>query len=214
MMVDYFSRGPQVAKAIAIRHLKKEIEYSSARLFIKSHGERMHVVAMRYDGEKKFRYIVCPNLTWRAEDIIRHYGLRWLVEVAIQEWKQYSGIGKGACLYGVEGASCALSLSLLGVILFLLHPKQLLLARQGQPLCTTGSLSRRMMVDYFCQAFQNMLNQDDPKKALAQLKKGLDEVMVMKPSKKHPSGKWYPEVIPSAALQAKFGEEQVGKLAI
>lgn len=209
---EYFSHSPRVSKQIAIRHAKKEVEYSSARLFIKSHGERMHVVAMRYSGEQKFRYIVCSDLTWRAEDIIRHYGLRWLVEVAIWEWKQYSGIGKGACLYGVEGASCVQHLSLLGVCLFLLHPMQLLLARKGQPLYTAGCLSRRMLMDFFCQAFQNMLSQDDPHAALAQLRKGLDEVMAMKLSKKHPSGKWYPEIRESEALQARYGEEQALKL--
>jgi hypothetical protein len=209
---EYFQKQALTSEEIDIRGKKKEVEYVSARLTIKSHGERMHVVAMRYRGEKDLRYIVCTDLTFRAIDIIRHYGLRWLVEVVNKEWKQYSGFGKRACQYGVEGARCGALLSLLGVCLFLLHPKQLLLARKGQPLCTAGSLSRRMMIDYFFQAFERMLEQDDPHQAIECFKTGLDEAFVLKPSKQHPSGSWYPETTAPDSLKSKFGAEQERKL--
>ena len=196
----YFSNLPLTSASVNIRGKLTKIEYTSARLTVKSHGKIMHVVAMRYFGETNLRYIVCGDITWRAIDIIRHYGLRWIVEVVIEEWKQFSGFGKGACQYGEEGARCGVLLSLLGVCFFSLLPKQLLLMRKGQPLSTTGSLSQRMTIDYFCNAFESMLEQDDPRAAMEQLKKGLDESLVPRPSKKHPAGQWYPDFIPSKSL--------------
>lgn len=79
---QYFSNLNLRKKVFNIRgKLSKTIEFTSARLFVKSLKKKMHVVAFRYEDEEKFRYICASKLTWRAEDIILSYGFRWLVGV-------------------------------------------------------------------------------------------------------------------------------------
>ena len=197
---EYFSNQETVKASINIRNKVKKVEYISARLQVKSHGCRLHVVALKYAEEKEFRYICATELTWRTEDIIRHYGLRWLVEVAIEDWKQYSGWGRKACLQGEEGARCGVNLSLIVDAFFLQHPAQIALQRSGQMLASTGSLSRRIMMQFFYEGLGHTVYSLDPKTQLEALKQSLDDCFVLRPSCKHAAGEWYPEAEPSKSL--------------
>ena len=49
------------------------------------------VVALKYEGEDTYRYLIASDLTWRTLDIVQGQTLRWLVEVFIQDWKSYEG---------------------------------------------------------------------------------------------------------------------------
>jgi len=182
---EYFQSKKLHNKTIIIRGTEKNIEYINGKLTVKSHGKKLLIIAMRYESETEYRYLVATDLGWRPEDVIRHYALRWLVEVDIEDWKQNSGFGKGACLQGDEGASCALSLSLLSVFLFLTHPLQLRLLRSGQPLCTAGSLSQRLYADFLMHNVGRIIMSEDPKKAYEQVKVAVEEAFILRSSKKH-----------------------------
>ena len=54
---------------------------SSARLKVLAHGKKRLVVALKYEGESDYRYLVATDMTWRTLDIIQAYTLRWLVEI-------------------------------------------------------------------------------------------------------------------------------------
>ena len=69
---------------------------TSARLHVKAHGKKRFVIAVKYEGEKEYRYLVATDMSWRTEDIIRAYTLRWLVEVFFEDWKLYEGWGQEA----------------------------------------------------------------------------------------------------------------------
>jgi hypothetical protein len=64
---------------------------SSARLYVKAHGKKRFVIALKYEGETDYRYLVATDMTWRTCDIIQAYTLRWLVEVFFEDWKLYEG---------------------------------------------------------------------------------------------------------------------------
>jgi len=53
----------------------------SARLKVDAHdGKKRFVIALKYEGETEYRYLVATDVSWRTFDIIQAYSLRWLVE--------------------------------------------------------------------------------------------------------------------------------------
>ena len=60
------------------------VTISSARLKVSAHGKKRFVIALKYEGENDYRYLVATNMTWRTLDIIQAYSLRWLVEVFLR----------------------------------------------------------------------------------------------------------------------------------
>jgi hypothetical protein len=139
---DYFKNQKPISKKMPLRggQIIKEIEYIPARLFVKSHGRRLYVVAMRYKGEEEYRYITATDLTWKAEDILRCYSFRWLVEVEIEDWKLYEGYGRRAMQQGADGACRGVTLSFVVDHLLLSHPLQVNRSRAGLPLYTVGTI--------------------------------------------------------------------------
>ena len=63
----------------------------SARLYVCAHHTKRFVIALKYEGEEEYRYLVARDLTWRTLDIVQAHTLRWLVEVFIQDWKAHEG---------------------------------------------------------------------------------------------------------------------------
>jgi hypothetical protein len=61
------------------------------RLEVKAHGKKRFVIALKYEGESEYHYLVANDLSWRAMDIARAYTLRWIVEVFIEDWKSHCG---------------------------------------------------------------------------------------------------------------------------
>jgi hypothetical protein len=97
---------------------------SSARLKVDAHGIKRFVIALKYENEDDYRYLVATDMSWRTTDIIQAYSLRWLVEVFFSDWKLNEGWGREAKQYGEEGSSRGLILSLLLDHCLLLHPEQ------------------------------------------------------------------------------------------
>jgi len=56
--------------------------------------------------------------------VLRHYTLRWLVEVFIEDWKNFEGWNMLAKQQGEEGSMRGVTLSLLCDHMLLVHPKQ------------------------------------------------------------------------------------------
>ena len=70
----YFVIYPGVEQKIKIRG-DKEVKaiVSSARLYVKAHKKKRFVIALKYEGEKQYRYLVATDLSWRTIDIIEAY---------------------------------------------------------------------------------------------------------------------------------------------
>ena len=93
-LAHYFDRYPSVVQSYRRRGGQPmTVWVSSARLFVQAHGKKRFVLALKYEGESEYRYLVASDLTWRTEDIVQAFTLRWLVEVFIQDWKGYEGWG-------------------------------------------------------------------------------------------------------------------------
>ncbi len=111
---DFFQHRNWKSASLKLRgHRDTVVHYCSALLTIQSHGRKYRVVALKYDDEKEPRYLVASDASWRPEDIIRYYALRWLVEVFIEDWKQHHGWGNLAYQQAEDGARRGLLLSLL-----------------------------------------------------------------------------------------------------
>ena len=129
---DYFTRHSGVETSLIIRGAKDlPVVVLGARLTVKAHGKRRFVVALKYEGESEYRFLVASDLSWRHLDIARHYTLRWLVEVFIEDWKGFEGWNMLAKQQGEEGSMRGVTLSLLCDHMLLVHPKQTALLKNN-----------------------------------------------------------------------------------
>ena len=103
------------------------------------HKKKRFVIALKYEGETDYRFIVARNLTWRHMDIVRTYTLKKLpVAVLIADWKGHGGWNTSSKQQGVEGAANGVTLSRLCDHLLLLHPSQSVLMKNKQPGMSVG----------------------------------------------------------------------------
>lgn len=204
---DYFSAQPLQDIVLKRRGTDDvRILYSSARLFMKGYGQRqMLIVAMKYEEKEDLRFLVAIDPTWRSLDVVRAYAFRWLVEVVIEDWKLYEGWGECASQQGEDGARHGLSLSLLVDHFLLQHPVQLRLVRAGQPLYTVGTMLQKLQATCLLELIATILDCADPKVALQQLASQLDEVVQLRSSDKHMSGRALDDLGPSPSLTRRFG---------
>jgi hypothetical protein len=94
-VTTWSQRYPGVAQTIRIRGGREvRVWVSSARVSVCAHGTKRFIIALKYEGEEEDRYLVASDLSWRTEDIVQAYTLRWLIEVFIQDWKSYEGWGQ------------------------------------------------------------------------------------------------------------------------
>ena len=166
-----------------------EMTVASTRLHVKAHGKKRFVIAMKYEGEKEYRYLVATDMSWRTEDIIRAYTLRWLVEVFFEDWKLYEGWGQEARQFDEEGSSRSLILSLLFDHCLLLHPEQAARIDNKLPAFTVGSLRRRTQMEALLEFVQSLFCQDNAGEKLEDLGKKVKEFFQLVPSGKHMSGR-------------------------
>ena len=202
----FFSRFSTVKKAMIIRGKKIHIEYKAARIFVKSYGRKVCVVALRYQDDKSWQYIFGTDLTWTAESNIKTYGLRWLVEVFFEDWKQYDGWGVGALQRSAEGAARGVFLSLLADLFLLYHqrtnPK---LQEHGRhELYSAGTVVRYLQAESIHQAIEDVLDHENPREKLFEIQKELLRVAEKRVSLKH-SNKWdFEGLAPTPSLSAKL----------
>lgn len=201
---QYFARYPGVRQCYRRRGGQNiTVWVSSARLYVEAHGQKRFVIALKYEGESEYRYLVAADLSWRTEDIVQTFTLRWLVEVFIQDWKGYEGWGALTKQPGAEGSSRGLILSLLVDHCLLLHPAQLAQLKHRQPAFTVGSLINRIKVDSLLEVFRTILAAADPEHQLQQLSDTLAECFDLRLSEKHLVGRDLGRMGPSPSLKYK-----------
>jgi hypothetical protein len=168
---------------------EQRVTLLAARLTVKAHGKRRFVVALKYEGEEKYRYIVASTLSWRHEAIARVYTLRWLVEVFIQDWKTHGGWNKLSKHQGEEGSTRGVIISLLCDHLLLLHPEQSARLKNKQPGLPVGCLTERLKVEALIDTIHEVVEAEDPLASFETLKSALKDCLPSRDSKKHMIGR-------------------------
>lgn len=186
---DYFN--PKKAKncTINIRGRKEQaIIYFPEKLKVKAHGKKRFVIAIKFKNEKDFRYIVATDMSWRVEDILQAYSLRWLVEVFIQDWKSYEGWNSMAKQQGVEGSFRGVILSLLLDHALFFHEDQKSSIEGKLSLVTIGSLTEKCRLEALLASIESIFSSDDIEYELTLLREEIKFMATSRRSSKHLSG--------------------------
>ena len=174
---------------------------SSARLKVSAQGKKRLIVALKYEGESDYRYLVATDMTWRTMDTTQTYTLRWLVEVFFEDWKLYEGWGRDAKQLDEEGSSRGLILSLLFDHCLLLHPEQTARIENKLSAYTVGSLQRKSQMNVLLEFIKTVLEQHNPAEKLKELADLIDDVFQLMPSGKHMVGRDLGRMESTASLQ-------------
>lgn len=204
-LTAYFSRNTGVKTTLTIRGGdEKKVTMLAARLVVKSHGKKRFVVALKYEGETDYRFIVATDLTWRHRDVAQTYTLRWLIEVFIQDWKGHGGWNTLSKQHGVDGATRGVTLSLLCDHMLLLHPLQSARLKNKQPGMPVGCLIEHINAAALIDGISHIVNAEEPKIEFDKFKKVLEESLPDRSSTKHLAGRdlGRMETTPSLRYQA------------
>lgn len=182
---EYFAKQPACTRTISLRGQEKVVTFAAARLYVSAHHQKRLIIALKYDGETEYRYLVASDLSWRVLDVLEVYGLRWLVEVFLQDWKSYEGWGQLTKQQGAEGSSRSLILSLLLDHCLFFHPEQLARLENKLPASTVGSLQEKVKAENLLHFIQGLLTTDNPDEKLKRLSQAVVEIFQLAPSKKH-----------------------------
>lgn len=198
---DYFARQSGVQQNLVVRGGKTvSVVMLGARLMVKAHDKRRFVVALKYEGEANYRFLVASNLSWRHIDIARHYTIRWLVEVFIEDWKGFEGWDQLAKQQGEEGSMRGVTLSLLCDHLLLVHPKQSALLKNQQPGMPVGCVIEHLKTEALVDAIKEIVTAENPLAAFKVFADALYEVLPERQSKKHMVGRDLGRMEPTPSL--------------
>lgn len=199
----YFTRYPGTVQKIRIRGGKEvNVTVGSARLHVCAHSKKRFVIALKYEGEREYRYIVASDLSWRTQDIVEAYTLRWFVEVFFEDWKGNEGWGKLTKHTGEDGSSRGLILSLMVDHCLFFHPDQLAFVENKLPACTVGSLISKIKVECILDFVQEIISNENPQQKLNDLVKILEkDVIKLNPSSKHMANREFGRLEPSESLK-------------
>jgi hypothetical protein len=171
-------------------------------LHVRAHGKKRFVIALKYEGEDEYRYIIASDLSWRTIDIVETYTFRWLVEVFFQDWKGNEGWGKLTKQIGEEGSSRSLILSLLVDHSLFFHPVQLARIENKLPAYTVGSLTAKIKVEGILASFEQIILSEAPVERFKKFAKSLeDNVVELNPSTKHMANREFGKFEPSPSLK-------------
>jgi len=201
---EYFEQNPPIKQKLRIRGGEEvEVFVASARLYVPSHGKKRFVIALRYSEQDEFTYVCAAELTWRTMDILETWTLRWLVEVLIEDFKEYEGWGQLAKQQGAEGSSRGLVLSLLCDLALFLHPSQEACIENKRPAFTVGSLLRKARTQALLLFLKTLVACEEGHRKLEQLAQKIEEVFELKPSTKHMSGRKLGRMEPTPSLKRR-----------
>lgn len=200
---QYFARQSGVNTSLVIRgEHNKPVTVLAARLRVKAHGYKYrYVVALKYEGESDYRYLVASNVSWRYEDILKVYTLRWLVEVFIQDWKAHGGWNKLAKQQGEKGSARGVILSLLCDHALLLHPQQSALIKNKQPGMTAGCLTESLRSHALFETLKSVVQAENPLESLEAIRLALEDCLPARVSAKHMIGRDLGLQEPTPSLQ-------------
>ena len=189
-VTTWLSRYPGVKQTIRIRGGEDvTVWVSSARVHVCAHGKKRFVVALKYEGEEEYRYLVASDMSWRHLDIVQAQTLRWLIEVFFQDWKAYEGWGQLTKQPDEDGSRRSVILSLLCDHCLLLHPDQLARIQDKRPACTVGSLRDRVRMDSSLRLFEDILLSQHPQKQFELVAQRVKEFFPLNESSKHMVGR-------------------------
>lgn len=198
----YFTHYPGVPQNISIRGDEEVgVLVSSARLYVDAHHQKRFVIALKYEKETEYRYLVASELSWRTLDSVQGYTLRWLVEVFLEDWKVHEGWGQLTKQPDEDGSSRGLILSLLLDHCLLLHPHQRARLEHKLPACTVGSLQQSTQVECLLAFIRDLILADNPEGQLNRLSQAVEEVFQLAPSKKHMNTRDLGRLEPTPALK-------------
>jgi hypothetical protein len=183
---DYFATHPGTPHTIRIRGGQEVVAIvGSARLYVCAHKTKRFVVALKYEGEDTYRYLIASDLTWRTLDMVQAQTLRWLVEVCIQDWKSSEGWSQLTKQPGEEGARKSVLLSLLVDHALFFHPDQHAQLTHNLPAYTVGSLRARIQVECLVDVVEQLMVSDAPQEQLHRFTHALHQVFAFGNSTKH-----------------------------
>jgi len=182
---EFFKRYHGTKQVLQLRGQYKMVRYVNCKFTVKSHGVKYRLIALKYDNEESFRYLIANDMSWHPIDIIQTYALRWLIEVFIQDWKSYEGWNNLAKQLGTEGTTRAVILSLLCDHVLLTHPNQKALFKKREPACTVGSLRERVMLDSLLAFIKSIIYSDNPKALFEQHQTNINQIFTLRSSTKH-----------------------------
>ncbi len=201
---QYFSKHPGVPTKIKIRGGETiNAVIGSASLLVCAHNVKRLVVALKYEGEDQYRYLVASEMSWRTVDVVQAYTQRWLSEVFHEDWKSYEGWGKLTKQQGKDGSSNSLILSLLVDHCLLLHPEQLARVENKIPACTVGSLQARVKGEALLDLIRELVSSEDSHERVNQLGEKIKEIFSLQPSKKHMVDRDLGRIEPTPSLKYK-----------
>lgn len=199
---NYFETFPGVKTEVKIRGGESiNALMNGARLYLKAHDKKRFIIALKYEGEKEYRYLMACDLSWRSIDVVQGYSLRWLVEVFIEDWKSYEGWGQLTKQTGEEGASRSLILSLMLDHCLLLHPFQVERVKSKQPAVTVGSLRERILVENWMDVLREIISAERPEEVLKGLEQAISGWIPLADSSKHMSGRALGRLEPTESLK-------------
>jgi DDE superfamily endonuclease len=201
-VADYFATPPGTPQRICIRGGEEIVALvSSARLYVCSHKTKRFVVAIKYENEETYRYLIASDLTWRTRDIVQGHSLRWLVEVFIQDWKGHEGWAQLTKQPGEEGARQSVILSLLVDHSLFLHPDQQAQLKNNLPAYTVGSLRAHVQVMSLVDVIEELVSCENPQDQLKRLTQSLHDIFTFNRSKKHMIGRQLGRLGPTPSLK-------------
>jgi hypothetical protein len=182
----YFARQRGVNTHLRVRgQADQPVVMLAARLIVKAHGKRRFVIALRYQGEEQYRFLVASNLSWRHTDVAQLYTLRWLIEVFFEDWKAHGGWHQLTKHQGADGSTRGVILSLLCDHLVLLHPDQSARLKNKQPALSVGCLIEHIKMQALIVTVEHVVCANDPIMAFESFSTALQETLVKRSSKKH-----------------------------
>jgi hypothetical protein len=206
-VADYFATHPGTPQKIRIRGGEEVVAIvASARLYLCAHNTKRFIIALKYEGEESYRYLMASDLTWRTLDIVQAHTLRWLVEVFIQDWKSHEGWSQLTKQPGAEGARRSVILSLLVDHGLFLHPDQHAQLKNNLPAYTVGSLRAHVQVDCLVNVIEEVVVSDDPQSQLHRFTRALHEVFTFGRSTKHLIQRQLGRLEPTPSLKYRADE--------
>lgn len=190
-VTKYFESYRGWSQKVIIRGGKeRNVIAGGARIFVKALGRKCFVIALKYEGEEAYRYLIANDLSWNMTSVMQSYTLRWLIEVFFEDWSCYCGFCSLAKQRGYEGSARPLILSLLFDHCFLLHPAQQSFIEEREPLATLGSLISQSQSEALCQFFSDIINHEDSSTEWAKIEVKIKSIFyVFQKSSKHMNGR-------------------------
>ena len=206
-LAAYFATHPGIPQTIRIRGGDERVAMvRSARLYVCSHKTKRFIVAIKYDEEETYHYLMASDLTWRTLDIVQGHSLRCLVEVFVQDWKGHDGWAQLTKQPGAEGARRSVILSLLVDHALFVHPDQEAQLKNNLPAYTVGSLRANVQVACLVDVIEELVSSDDPQSRLHHFTKALHEVFAFGRSKKHMIQRHLGRLEPTLSLKYRADE--------